>query len=204
MRFIVISSQQDFATEMQAINALFDEGLEWFHVRKPHKTKDETKSFLEKISPPHHSKVVLHAHADLAHEYGLRGVHINKNQQLNPDDFAGLSLSASLHSVEALNASDRRWGYVFLSPIFDSLSKENYKSPFEDKALLKRQLAEYHQKASMPKVIALGGIHSGNVLQVKALGFDGVACIGAIWKAPERTSLKEFVARFHQIKALCR
>ena len=59
-----------------------------------------------------------------------------------------------------------------MSPVFDSISKSDYKRVEFD--FTKRQNKE-------TKLIGLGGIQSENVDQAIRMGFEGVALLGAIW-----------------------
>ena len=67
--------------------------------------------------------------------------------------------------------------YVFLSPIFDSISKVGYHAAFAPD-LLNRAAEE---KIIDRKVIALGGINAENIELVKQWNFGGVALLGDIW-----------------------
>ena len=70
--------------------------------------------------------------------------------------------------------------YCFLSPIFDSISKEGYKANFD-----KLELKEFLAKDRKTKVIALGGLTEENYLEVLELGFDGGAFLGSVWNKYE-------------------
>ena len=67
------------------------------------------------------------------------------------------TVSRSLHSLAELRSSSGL-EYAFLSPIFDSISKQGYKAAFEEEKL-RQALADN----SVP-VIALGGLDLGFVL----------------------------------------
>ena len=69
-----------------------------------------------------------------------------------------------------------KYEYVFLSPIFNSISKQNYNTKFT--------LHELHQASDIglidSKVIALGGITPDNIATTMQLGFGGAAVLGYI------------------------
>ena len=73
------------------------------------------------------------------------------------------------------------YDYVFLSPIFNSISKKEYFSKFNDEILLNASLNGKINK----KVIALGGINQETLPIVKKYGFWGVAVIGSVWETAE-------------------
>lgn len=91
-----------------------------------------------------------------------------------------LSQSTGFHTLADL---DQDWGpglsYCFLSPVFDSISKQGYAAGSFDQERLSSALA----RPARPPVIALGGITPDRVPQVHAMGLDGVAVIGAVWQA---------------------
>lgn len=88
-------------------------------------------------------------------------------------------MSTSFHSLQQLHGG---WGpalrYAFLSPIFDSISKEGYAAADFDRGQLRVTLAA----CSFP-VVALGGITVAKLPEAKALGFAGAAVIGSVWQA---------------------
>lgn len=73
-------------------------------------------------------------------------------------------------------ASD--YDYVFLSPIFDSISKQGYKAAFT-----RAELTEIRAILSQ-NVYALGGITFDNLKEVEQLGFCGAAMLGGFWEKP--------------------
>ena len=86
-------------------------------------------------------------------------------------------LSASCHTLEEVQEDKKTCDYVFLSPIFDSISKEGYSSKFTPEAIREAVKADIIDK----KVIALGGIDEENILRVKDFGFGGAAIMGGLW-----------------------
>ena len=91
-------------------------------------------------------------------------------------------------------ADKKMCDYVFLSPIFDSISKEGYASAFTSESI--REAAE---KGIIDKrVIALGGVDENNLLQVKDFGFGG-------WNKFDPASdynYQELIAHFRKLKRL--
>jgi thiamine-phosphate pyrophosphorylase len=90
------------------------------------------------------------------------------------------TISTSFHSTTAIFKSRRKYEYVFLSPVFDSISKQGYKGNFsleELKSFLK----------SKKNIIALGGINAENIELVKQKGFAGAAVLGSIWESKNPT-----------------
>lgn len=66
--------------------------------------------------------------------------------------------------------------YAFLSPIFDSISKEGYLSASFDE----QEVAKAMQQAQMD-VYALGGVSMDKIPVVQRMGFAGIGLLGAVW-----------------------
>ncbi|OFY85054.1 MAG: hypothetical protein A3F72_04735 [Bacteroidetes bacterium RIFCSPLOWO2_12_FULL_35_15] len=179
MKLIVISNPINLNNEHEILCSLFEAGLEYFHLRKPDLSKEELEQYILGISIQFRNRVVLHSHHQLALEYGLKGVHYSKRNSFNSmnKQFENLHQSISVHSLEEIKSVSANFQYAFLSPVFDSISKQDYKSTF-DKIKLKTFL---HQTDTKIEVIALGGINEQNIPLAIDLGFNGIATLGAIW-----------------------
>ena len=181
---IVISNPKPLKNEASLINQLFDEGLLLFHLRKPESSSQELVLLLQEINPIHYSKIALHSCHFLAKSFGINRLHYNETsrKQLTDADFEvftkdGLILSTSIHSVEDYNLLSDHFSYAFLSPVFDSISKADYKAKQFDLSL---------RKKTSTKLIALGGITEENQYRAIEMGFDGVAMMGSIWNSEDK------------------
>jgi len=196
MNIIVISDPEEVMNEASILNALFACGLEVFHLRKPTYTKAKTEALIEAIDQQYRNRVVLHHRYPLAMDYRLRGIHFTGN--FIRDCFPKLedwyqeakqyhmTVSASKHQLAALKSLEVSYDYVFLSPIFDSISKIGYKSNFADL----ESVANYR---AYTKVVALGGVTVDKIDQLKRMKFDGAAVLGSIWQAPDK-AVQAFMA----------
>ena len=171
MKLIFITTEHFFEGEAAALNALFERGMEILHVRKPASTETELKNLIEQIDERFHKRIVLHDHY----------VH-------------------SRHSFKELE-NITEYDYVFLSPIFDSISKVGYTHAFTSEDLLNAKSTGLINK----KVIALGGINAENIPIAHQYGFGGVAVIGALWgnfsKDKDENALFE---RFDRLQIACK
>ncbi len=177
---IVISNPTEITNEINIINSLFEEGMELFHIRKPNYSIEELRSFLSAINSSYYSKLVLHQHHELAEEFQIKRVHFTEKERLTkpvklskPDRYK--FLSTSVHSIKDFNILSNAFDYAFLSPIYPSISKQNYvptKNAFEE---IKKR-TNHHTK-----LIALGGISVENIEEVLHNNFDDYALLGAIW-----------------------
>ena len=170
---ILISNPAPVNDEHEIISQLFNDGLYIFHLRKKEFQENEMRTFIENIPQKFRERIVLHSHYHLAAEFGLKGIHV-------PAVYAGGmpagTLSVSFHSPEEIQKSELPFDYCFLSPVFDSISKEGYKSRFNSDEL------RLFLKDRKEKIIALGGMDEDKIETVKSLGFSGIALLGAIWQ----------------------
>jgi thiamine-phosphate pyrophosphorylase len=184
-RLIAVSDIPETEHRIGQLTALLENGLSCLHLRTGTSTADELEKSIAKIPLNFHRQIVLHGHYELAIRLKLKGIHLTEKTKkesiapalLNPA--SGLQISASFHSIADLAANTYLYDYVFLSPVFDSISKSNYKSGFP-LSELKTFLREFKQKPDAPEVIALGGIDATTIPAVLEIGFDGAALFGAI------------------------
>ena len=134
MKLILITTPEYFVEENQILNALFEEGLDTLHLRKPGTEAVYAERLLTLIPEKYHKKIVIHDHFYLCNEYKLKGIHLNSRNPIAPDNYSG-HISASCHTLEEVQEDKKTCDYVFLSPIFDSISKEGYSSNFTPEAI---------------------------------------------------------------------
>jgi thiamine-phosphate pyrophosphorylase len=176
---IVISNPTPIDHEHRIINALFDEGLSIFHLRKTTYSVKELDQLLVKIDRQHHGKVAFHQHHELAERFGSKRLHFTEQdrkkhmQSVKSMDWNSYTLSTSVHEVDAYSALPDVFDYCFLSPIFNSISKPDYHSMITPDFKLPVK--------SKIKIVALGGISSSGVPDLKKYDFDGIAVLGSIW-----------------------
>lgn len=175
---IIISNPIAVANEIKTVHALFENGLELFHIRKPEFSEEEMKAFVAAIGLEFRNRLVLHSYHHLAKEFGINRIHFSSTNR--PDNFQkaeGFTVSTSTHSIEEFNALSEDFGYAFLSPVFKSISKENYEPKTNWATEIKKRIN------FQTKLIGLGGIQDTNLHQALQLGFDEVALLGSIWKS---------------------
>ncbi|OFX38158.1 MAG: hypothetical protein A2X08_08900 [Bacteroidetes bacterium GWA2_32_17] len=171
---IVITDPVFIKDEVNLIHQLFYDGLEILHLRKKQYTKEDIKKFIETIHNNYHKRIVLHSHYHLAEEYHLKGIHVPVTYN---DKGNNKPLSISFHSVNEIMESDKKFDYGFLSPVFNSISKQNYKSNFD-----LQNLKNYRDLFTEKRIFALGGIDENKIDILKDTGFPGIALLGAIWQ----------------------
>ena len=175
---MVISSEHDFEGEAELVTELFSSGLQIFHLRKPRWAAGDMRNFIQKIPIEFHSRIVTHSHFKISEEFNLKGIHLNEENRKSDRQFGHYEIvSTSFHSLKDMADDKFPYQYVFLSPVFNSLSKTDYHAAFD--------LKELQQSLSISRqnIIALGGVQASNIQLVKDAGFYGAAVLGAVWQS---------------------
>ncbi len=185
MRIIAISTPKVQRDDAYIIQSLIDRGVHTVHLRKPESDVDECRRLLSSLGEEYRARIVIHNYAELYSEFSLRGIHHNRDVVSLPAGYSGLR-TRSCHSLEEVVQYKPNYDYLFLSPIFDSISKVGYSSRF-DAAELQRAADE---GIIDDRVIALGGVTLSRVAYLHSLGFGGAAMCGAIYNTEALDSLK--------------
>jgi thiamine-phosphate pyrophosphorylase len=137
MEIVLISCPYNVDGESDLINHMFDEGLTVFHLRKPEYNENQFAGFLEQIKPEYYSRIKVHStFFGLFNRYRLGGIHIPVAKTVNSNIInlrkdKNISISCSFHSLDEAIRKNEHLDYAFLSPVFDSISKKNYKGKFD-------------------------------------------------------------------------
>ena len=145
------------------------------HLRKPGATATDCARLLDELPADDRRRIVIHDFFELVEPYGLRGIHLNARRNTAPDGYKG-HISRSCHSLEEAKLNKAVCDYVFLSPIFDSVSKQGYTSTFTDETLKQASSEGIIDR----KVVALGGVTPDKISYLRRLGFGGAAMLGCV------------------------
>ncbi len=176
MRLIAITTPKVTDDDAPIIGQLLDRGIDTVHLRKPDSTIDQCRALLASLGVEQRARIVIHDYPTLYDEFSLKGIHLNRNITTLPDNYRG-SRSRSCHTIEEVARYKDEYDYLFLSPIFDSISKAGYHSAFSHEVLLRAAQRGIIDK----KVIALGGVTFERLTYLKELGFGGAAMLGNIY-----------------------
>ena len=222
----MISAPDFLPGEAEAVTALLEAGAWRVHVRKPAAGSDSIARLLEHIPAALYSRISLHDHHELAARFGVGGVHLNSRNPSVPDGFGGM-VSRSCHSIAELSQYSSVCDYMFLSPIFDSISKSGYVSRFSLEEIRRRIVAGSDvatarmgsdvatarmdvmssdgncRSVDWGRVFALGGVCPDNIRLLEETGFGGAAVLGYLWE-PFRQDhdIAALSARFRRL-AIC-
>ncbi|GAA4234137.1 thiamine phosphate synthase [Postechiella marina] len=185
---ILIAPEKDVPNEIEILHQLFQEGLQYYHLRKPNKNYEEHCAYLNQIDKKYHNRIVVHYFHELINDFNLKGIHFQEQKRRdnidNPGQYFknlnmfGKSISSSFHEPEDLETCYFEFDYHLLSPVFSSISKQGYKGRgFDVNHIDKR-------------IVGMGGVTTENLVEFNKLGFKGVGVLGGIWNSSE--PLKEF------------
>ena len=172
-QIVIITSPRFFPGEAEMLSLLLG-GLDCrVHLRKPGCTERQMRGLIEALPEEFRPELTLQDHLSLAPEYGVGGVHPTSRFPVVPEGWTGL-VSRSCHSLGEV-AMCRDADYVFLSPVFDSISKSGYSSAFTDEQLRSAPEIDGH-------VYALGGVRPEHFPLLAEYGFGGAALLGHVWR----------------------
>jgi len=182
MKFILLTHPKTQANEAALLNTFFEEGLQTLHLHKPDYDVAQLQEYLNEIDTKWHPKIVLHTYpSNLAPHHplnditaNLKGIHLPEKVRMEamflPNKFK--VISTSFHHLKDLLACEGEYEYLFISPIFNSISKQGYQAAFE-----LDDLADAMSRSAYP-VIGMGGIAVDKMQTVRDLGFSGVGILG--------------------------
>jgi len=184
-QLFVITQPENFKDEEKFISQLLELGVSGIYLRKGIYSSTYISEILKKVDTKFHQKLIIPFSF-----YGENGfqniesiIHFKEKERtkenLSKVPADGI-LSTSIHDLNELEILADKFKIVFYSPVFESISKPNYKPKISLEELttnLKPQSSNFKQ------LIALGGITEQNILQVKDAGFNGAALLGSIWES---------------------
>lgn len=178
---IVIAPENDVQNEIEILNQLFEEGLAYYHLRKPQKDFKAHCDYINLIEEKYHNSIVVHHHHELINEFNLKGIHFQEQQRINHIDnpgkyFLGLdmfgkTISSSFHEPKDIKDCNFEFDYHLLSPVFASISKEGMTGRGFD-------VNDINET-----IVGMGGVRADNLSEFDALGFKGVGVLGGIWNS---------------------
>jgi thiamine-phosphate pyrophosphorylase len=187
MRLAILSPPEDVPDEHRLVGRILRQSSAIFHLRKPGRGQAAVAAYLRRLPPDLHPRIMVDDQVQLLGRFPLRGVHLTETERRRHPQavhrlrhrYPRARFSSSFHRLSDLSEAADRFDYVFLSPIFDSISKAGYRAAFDHMALA-RFLTTTRQR-----VFALGGIDARQVATAAMLGFAGVAVLGAVWHAAQ-------------------
>ncbi|MVT07024.1 thiamine phosphate synthase [Chitinophaga tropicalis] len=176
---------------LQLLNA----GADSILLRKPGWQEADYEALLQQADPACYNRLIIAGLPSLCERYNLRGLHFSETarsmlsaEQLHSYQSNGWILSTSIHSIQTLKIISDDWSQLFLSPVFNSISKQAYPGIFSKDFRLDKN-------SYKGQVLALGGVDQHTAAIAHTMQFDGIALLGAIWLQPGKA-----IENFCQIK----
>ena len=197
---VLIAPETDIPNEIDLLHQLFQEGLQYYHLRKPNKDYQEHCNYLNQIDKQYHNRIVVHYFHELVNQFNIKGIHFQEQKRIdnidNPGQYFkelnmfGKTISSSFHEPEVLTSCEFEFDYHLLSPVFSSISKKGYEGRgFDVNTIDKR-------------IIGMGGVTTENIAEFTQLGFKGVGVLGGIWNSKSPISdFKKMRTYFTQAKS---
>lgn len=185
--YLVTDDQQDLATLTEVVSKAVAGGVTMVQVREKH---GDVRVFIEralavkKVLQGTGIPLIINDRVDVALAVDADGVHLGQSdmpakiarQLIGPDKILGLSIETQ----EQLAAADALpIDYIGLSAIFATPTKTNTKHHWGIDGL-KSAL----KVTSLP-IVAIGGIHEGNIPELCSTGVHGLALVSAICSADD-------------------
>ena len=136
---------------------------------------------LKALCGQYHVPFVVNDSVEIALAIDADGVHVGQSDikgrniraMLGPDKILGISASTV---AEAQAAEQAGADYIGVGAVFPTGTKK------DARRMTVEQLRTIAQSVSIP-VVAIGGIHLSNVLELKGSGIDGISVVSAIFGA---------------------
>ena len=187
---VLISPEKDIENEISILTQLFEEGLEYYHFRKPDKNYEEHVAYLNQIDKKYHDRIIVHYFHELTNDFNLKGIHFQEQKRRDSLEngsryfiglnMSGKTMSSSFHEPEDLANCDIEFDYHLLSPVFESISKKGYKGRSFDVNDIDKT------------IIGMGGVNEDTISKILDLGFKGIGVLGGVWNA--ENPVESFIA----------
>ena len=171
---------------LSVCEAVLENGATFLQIREKDLSPDafeaeaaKLKALCERYRVPY----VVNDSVEIALAIGADGVHVGQSDirgrdirgLIGPDKILGISAGTVAEAVAAENAGA---DYIGVGAVFATGTKENARN------LTVEKLREISNAVSIP-VVAIGGIHAGNLMELRGSGVDGVAVVSAIFAADD-------------------
>lgn len=178
---VLIAPETDIPNEIEILHSLFQEGLAYYHFRKPNKNYEDHIAYLQQIDTQYHNRIVVHYFHELVNTFNLKGIHFQEQKRrdtlehgkgyFNNLQMTGKTISSSFHDPETLENCDFEFDYHLLSPVFSSISKQGY----EGRGFTVNHISK--------KIVGMGGVTQDNLNDFNTMGYQGVGVLGAVWNS---------------------
>ena len=198
MKLILLTSADFFVEEDKIITALFDEGLDILHLRKPDSEPVFCERLLSLIPDKYLQRIVVHDHFYLKEEFNLMGIHLSRRHDTIPTGYKG-QITRTCYSIPELRENRDYCEYLFLRNIYQSISEPENRASFTHSELLAAQKEGFINR----DVMAEGGVNIDRIPEIRELGCGGVAIRGDIWgrfDIHSHRDYKDLISHFRNLR----
>lgn len=185
----------------EVVGEALEGGATFMQIREkdlPHEEFVKLAGEVKNVTDRYHVPYVVNDEVEIAKLINADGVHIGQSDEeltkareiLGPDKIIGVSAQTVEQALEAeKNGAD----YLGVGSVFSTSTKLDA----DDVSL--ETLRAICNAVSIP-VVAIGGIHAGNILDLKGTGVDGIAVVSAIFAAEDiRAATKKLLATAREL-----
>lgn len=180
----------------EVVGEALEGGATFMQIREkelPHEEFVKLAGEVKNVTDRYHVPYVVNDEVEIAKLINADGVHIGQSDEeltkareiLGPDKIIGVSAQTVEQALEAeKNGAD----YLGVGSVFSTSTKLDA----DDVSL--ETLRAICNAVSIP-VVAIGGIHAENILDLKGTGVDGIAVVSAIFAAEDiKAATKKLLA----------
>jgi thiamine-phosphate pyrophosphorylase len=197
MKLILETLPAFFIEEDKILTILFEEGLDILHLRKSEMLSIYSERLLTLIPNKYYKRIVIHDHFYLKDDFNLMGIHLDQYNSMKPQDYSG-HVSCTCFSKEQVKNEKNSYDYVFLTPVYDSISQKEIRALYTSEQLR----AAASEKIIDNKVMAMGGVCLDNVMEVRDFGFGGIVVCGDLWNKFDICHGKDYSRLIEHFKLL--
>ena len=133
---LVLFTPNDGSWDPKMVRRLFDAGLGRLHVQvRKDWERRHYEQFLRGLPEAFWPRIVLGEEPELVEAHRLGGFQMHPGERVPRGWPKDAAVSVKCHDYDELRATDKGCGYVFLTPIFESVSKKDHRP--------RRTLSEY-------------------------------------------------------------
>ncbi len=189
-----ITAEGSKADVLQQVEMFIEHKVEWIQYRDKNRPFEEVRDIAKEIvelAKGTESKIIINDYVDIAIEVGAFGVHVGQGD-LSIEEVRKRSktllVGVSTHNRQQFMAeNEKKPDYIAIGPIFGTKTKMN------PEACEGLGLAEFARAHTNKAIVAIGGIDSGNIHQLKAIGIDSYAMVSSISKPQQLIKMKALI-----------
>lgn len=203
MRLYAVTDQawSNDITLKEQVELAIQGGVTFVQLREKKKSKEEIIQIareIKQITDKYQIPFVINDNVEVALEVDADGVHVGQEDMKAVEARRILGdkkiIGVSVHTVEeAVEAKKMGANYIGVGAVFPTSTKKNAVK------MSNKTLQDICQAVDIP-VVAIGGIQTENIMELKESGIDGIAVVSAIFsKKDVKQAAKELRGMVEQI-----